>query len=79
MKLDLDASRDSVHGDPSQVQQIIMNLCANASHAMREKGGTLEVSLRAITLDSRELLPEPDMSPGDYLILSVSGYGARHG
>ena len=34
----------------------------DASHAMREKGGVLKVSLRAITLDSRELLPEPDMS-----------------
>jgi signal transduction histidine kinase len=75
MKLDLDASRDVVHGDPSQVQQIVMNLCASASHAMREKGGTLEVSLRAITLESRELLPEPDMSPGDYLILSVTDTG----
>ena len=61
-----------VYADPSQVQQIVMNLCANASHAMREKGGTLEVSLRAIAIDSRELLREPDMSPGEYLVLSVT-------
>ena len=75
MKFDLDAGRDVVHGDPSQVQQIMMNLCANASHAMRERGGILEVSLRAMNLDSRELLPEPDMSPGEYLILSVRDAG----
>ena len=75
MKLDLDANRDLAYADPSQIQQIIMNLCTNASHAMREKGGTLEVSLRAITIDTRELLPEPDMAPGDYLVLSVRDTG----
>ena len=75
MKLDLDASRDLVYADPSQIQQIIMNLCTNAAQAMREKGGTLEVSLRAITIDSRELLPEPDMAMGEYLVLSVRDTG----
>jgi CheY-like chemotaxis protein len=52
-----------------------MNLCTNASHAMREKGGTLEVSLRAITIDTGERLPEPDMAPGEYLVLSVKDTG----
>jgi signal transduction histidine kinase len=75
MKLDLDANRDLAHADPSRIQQIIMNLCTNASHAMREKGGTLEVSLRAITIDTSELLPEPDMALGEYLVLSVSDTG----
>jgi len=64
-----------VYADPSQIQQIIMNLCTNAAQAMREKGGTLEVSLRAITIDSRELLPEPDMAMGEYLVLSVRDTG----
>jgi PAS domain S-box-containing protein len=75
MKLDLGAHRDLANADPSQIQQIIMNLCTNASHAMREKGGTLEVVLRAITIDTGELLPEPDMAPGEYLVLSVSDTG----
>ena len=75
MKLDLDENRDFAYADPSQIQQIIMNLGTNAFHAMREKGGTLEVSLRAITIDTGELLPEPDMAPGEYLVLSVSDTG----
>ena len=75
MKLDLDANRDLAYADPSQVQQIIMNLCTNAYHAMGERGGTLEVSLRAISIDTRELLPEPDMAPGEYLVLSVRDTG----
>ncbi len=75
MKLDLDDNRDLAYADPSQIQQVIMNLCTNASHAMREKGGTLEVSLRAITIDTGELLPEPDMTPGEYLVVSVRDTG----
>ena len=79
MKLDLDAHRDIAYGNPSRIQQIIMNLCANASHAMREKGGTLEVSLRAITIDTSELLPEPDMTPGDVSGPVGQGYGSWDG
>jgi signal transduction histidine kinase/ActR/RegA family two-component response regulator len=81
MKLDLDENRDLAYADPSQMQQIIMNLGTNASHAMREKGGTLEVSLRAISIDTGELLPEPDMAPGEYLVLSVrdAGHGMDDG
>ncbi|MGD0237820.1 MAG: ATP-binding protein [Syntrophorhabdales bacterium] len=75
MKLDLDENRDLAYADPSQIQQIIMNLSTNASHAMRERGGTLEVSLRATTVDTGELLPEPDMAPGEYLVLSVRDTG----
>jgi CheY-like chemotaxis protein len=81
MKLDLDENRDLAYADPSQIQQIIMNLGTNAFHAVGEKGGTLEVSLRAIPLDTRELLPEPDMVPGEYLVLSVrdTGHGMEDG
>ena len=34
-----------VLADPNQIQQIVMNLCTNAYHAMREAGGTLAVTL----------------------------------
>ncbi|MHC1789943.1 hybrid sensor histidine kinase/response regulator [Solidesulfovibrio sp.] len=40
--------RDGILAEPSQVQQIIMNLCSNAAHAMRETGGVLEVGLEEL-------------------------------
>jgi PAS domain S-box-containing protein len=62
--------------DPTQIDQILMNLCTNAAHAMQEKGGTLEVSLTNVTLaDSDFKSRHSDMSPGPYLRLSISDTG----
>jgi CheY-like chemotaxis protein len=52
-----------------------MNLCTNAHHAMREKGGVLEVSLAPVELDSTEVDDYPDLKPGSYLKLSISDTG----
>ena len=61
--------------DPTQVHQIIMNLCTNASHAMRGQGGILTVELvHAESLDEKThpLL----LTPGPYLLLKISDTGA---
>ena len=60
-----------VMADPTHVHQILMNLCTNAGHAMQEKGGTLEVSLTDIELDTRSV----ELLPGKYLRLTVSDTG----
>ena len=44
-ELCLATSDDAVFANPTELQQVIMNLCTNAYHAMREKGGQLQVSL----------------------------------
>ncbi len=72
---------DIVLADPTQLSQIVMNLCTNAAHAMEEKGGSIEVILENETL-------EPDVSeqiivsePGCYLKLTVkdTGHGIEPG
>ncbi len=35
-----------IMGDPTQIHQVVVNLCTNAYHAMQETGGTLEVRVR---------------------------------
>jgi len=66
-----------VNADPTQMQQVIMNLCINAGHAMQEEGGILAVGLANVELDDIAAAQYLDMSPGPYLKLSVSdtGYG----
>jgi PAS domain S-box-containing protein len=62
--------------DPTQIHQVIMNLCSNAAYAMREKGGVLEVSLAEVEVDSDMALRYPDFKPGPYLRLTVTDTGA---
>ena len=63
-----------VLADPTQIHQVLMNLCTNAEHAMRETGGTLEVRLDEVEI-SNENPPSPELKPGSYLRLSVSDTG----
>jgi PAS domain S-box-containing protein len=64
-----------VFGDPTQVHQILMNLCANAAHAMREKGGLLEINLDEIYIDEKKRNVYPDLEQGVYLRLTVRDTG----
>ncbi len=65
--------RDTVLAEPTQIQQIVMNLCANAAHAMRETGGVLEVGLEAV--DARNCALPGDPRAMDCLRLWVSDTG----
>jgi len=69
-----------VLADPTQIHQVLMNLCSNASYAMREKGGVLEVSLADVDVDSDGAAPYSGLNPGAYLKLTVSdtGHGMDH-
>ena len=66
---------DTILGDPTQIHQVLMNLCANAEYAMREHGGVLEVSLVEERLDPGAASQHPDLKPGAYVRLTVSDTG----
>ncbi len=61
--------------DPTQIHQVLMNLCTNAAHAMRERGGRLEIGLSQVQLDSEPLLRYFNIEPGKYLKLTVRDNG----
>ncbi|MBI5380646.1 MAG: response regulator [Opitutae bacterium] len=61
--------------DPTQIHQIMMNLCTNAAHAMRNTNGVLEVTLEPFVADEEFTHQHPDMVAGLYLKLSVSDTG----
>ncbi|MCP4658193.1 MAG: response regulator [bacterium] len=63
-----------VPADPTQVHQIVMNLCTNAYQAMGERG-TLEVDLREVHLDADLAAGYADLEPGRYARLTVSDTG----
>ena len=63
--------------DPSQMHQIIMNLCTNAKHAMQQNGGILTVELNDIDIEPpAEILDQnPDLQPGPFIKLTIKDTG----
>ena len=68
---------DFILADPTQIHQVVMNLCTNAAHAMREEGGIMKVTSKPVELDNDFTFQYPDIEPGPYLKLTVTdtGYG----
>ena len=66
---------DYILADPTQIHQIVMNLCTNAAHAMRENGGVLEVKLFQVTLNEEFTKNYPDLKLGQYIKLSFKDTG----
>lgn len=64
---------DTIEADPTQVTQVILNLCVNARDAMPQ-GGTLTIQAHSISLDNRqsEIF---GLEPGNYLKVSVGDTG----
>ncbi len=65
----------SVLTDPTNIHQVLMNLCTNASFAMQADGGVLEVSLNDVDLDADFARQHPDVKPGKFIRLMVKDAG----
>lgn len=61
--------------DPTQIHQVLMNLCTNAAHAMRKTGGVLHVGLKDVVIDSEKIKKYPALKPGYYVRLTVGDNG----
>jgi signal transduction histidine kinase/CheY-like chemotaxis protein len=64
-----------VYADPTNLHQVIMNLCTNAFHAVQDKGGTIEVALEEISVTADGQYGIAGLPAGDYICLTVSDTG----
>lgn len=65
----------TVLADPTQLQQVLLNLCTNSAHALSPKGGIIDVSLSERTITSPENESTTDLAPGLYVNLTVKDNG----
>ena len=72
---DIQSDCSMVQADPTQVHQIAMNLITNAYHAVESKSGKIAVGLKGVEIECGQL-PESDLLPGRYAVLSVSDTGS---
>ena len=76
----IDARSGAIMADPTQIHQIVMNLCTNAYHAMRETGGVLAVELTRMEVGEGDpKVADLSLAPGPYIVLTVgdTGHGMR--
>jgi PAS domain S-box-containing protein len=76
IKIELVYGRDEyvVNGDPTRLQQAVMNLAANARDAMPE-GGRLRIDLERMRIEDAQQAPLPDMPAGEWVRVAVSDTG----
>ena len=77
LRFSIDSDCGPVLADPTQIHQILMNLCTNAWHAMRDRAADarLHVSYRRETLSPRQAAGRVELEAGDYASLTVTDNG----
>lgn len=75
IRSNIDNGTGVVLADPTRIHQILMNLCANASHSMGEKGGVLEINLANFEIEPEGTNRIDGLRPGKYMQLSVNDTG----
>lgn len=74
IRLDFQAPSALIQGDPSQMQQVILNLAVNASDAMPD-GGELSFATEIVDIDTVYCASHSEIVPGRYVMLSVTDTG----
>ena len=66
-----------VFANPTQIHQVIMNICTNAWHALPETGGRIDISLQAVEVDAAMAMRHGQLHPGVFarLVISDNGHG----
>jgi PAS domain S-box-containing protein len=78
VELDIGSVCEPILGDTTQLQQVMINLCTNASHALKEEaGGVLRVVLKQVEVsehnsDEKDMM---DLEPGSYAYVTVEDTG----
>jgi PAS domain S-box-containing protein len=71
----IDPKSGTVMADPSQIHQLLVNLCSNANYAMRDRGGVLVITLRNVEVNETEALKNRRLKRGEYVSLVVADTG----
>jgi len=74
IRFEYEKGRYIINADPARLQQVLMNLSVNARDAMPD-GGELSILLASQTFMPGQKAPLPDMSPGDWLMLTITDSG----
>lgn len=75
IRQNIDREAGVILADATQMHQVLLNLCTNAEHAMRDQGGVLEVAWEAVEVDASFASRYRELEPGAYARLTVRDTG----
>jgi signal transduction histidine kinase/ActR/RegA family two-component response regulator len=75
IRTEIDEDSGLVLADPTNIHQIVFNLCTNAAHAIGSKQGRIEILLRQTELIEADLDDHPCLEPGPFILLTVQDNG----
>jgi PAS domain S-box-containing protein len=76
IRQNMQSAADTVLADPTQIKQVMINLCTNASQALEDDGGVLDIGIQNVLLDKDSAnLIDPELIPGNYVRVTVSDNG----
>ena len=67
---------NSIMANETHIHQVLMNLCVNASHAMEDNGGILQISLSDVNIDLDTMTSDGNLKQGSYVKLLVKDTGS---
>ncbi len=81
IRQDIKENQSVVMADPTQIHQIVLNLCTNGAHAMKDHGGILTVGIADVDIFPEDLTFYTNLKAGPYVKLTVSdtGHGIKRG
>jgi len=71
----LECEGDTVLADLTQIQQVLINLCTNAAHAIGDRGGVIDISLKEVDAETARFSIPQNLEPGRWLQLTVKDNG----
>ncbi|MFC1524232.1 response regulator [Thermodesulfobacteriota bacterium] len=75
MHQEIETECGAVLADVTQIHQVLMNLCTNSYHAMRDQGGVLTVKLKQVAMGTKDIAKHPGMKKGTFALLIISDTG----
>ncbi len=76
LAVDPTAADSKIRVDPAQLDQVVVNLVINARDALPESGGTIRLETARVHFSDAEIFSHGHVSPGWYVVLSVSDDGS---
>lgn len=76
LKHDVKESLHDVLGNPTEIYQVLLNLCVNARDAMDEKGGVLTIKVYNLSINKKNMINYPLLNKGNYVCFTVRDNGS---